>query len=185
MKSQGVTVNILKTLKSQSGFTLLELVLSIVIAGAIFGIAAETMKSQADTYSFIANRKTSIADIRFAMSRMNDELLHLDSDDFVDISATKLDFVNQSGQQTNFRTVQNGDTLTLYYGNDILLPRVTDFSIEYQDGSGTPIVADADQIENVRRIKLSVTTDPVSNEGGITLSTTVIPRSFIGYTNYQ
>ena len=83
---------IFKVLKNNLGFTLVELVLSIVIAGAIFGVAAETMMSQADTYSFIANRKTTIADVRYAMDRISHEILRLETSDIQSISSSSVNF---------------------------------------------------------------------------------------------
>lgn len=174
-----------KKLKNSHGFTLIELLLSIVVAGTIFGIAAETMMREADTYSFITNRKTTIADVRYAMNRMSHELLRVETSDIKDISGNKIDFTDENGNTTSFKLATNGSDLAVYRGSDILIPKVQTFTIEYQDGQGNTLTAEPGQISNVRRIKLSVATEAKSNEGSITLSTTVIPRDFIGYANYQ
>lgn len=163
----------------------MELMLSIVIAGAIFGIAAETMMRQADTYSFIANRKTSIADVRYAVKRINHELLRIESEDITSISSSGISFVDENGQNTDFSLGSDGADLAIFRGNDVLVPKVSAFDIEYQTGTGTALQPTEDQIENIRRIKVTITTEPIGNEGAISVSTTVIPRSFIGYANYQ
>lgn len=172
-------------LNSIRGFTLVELMLSIVIAGAIFGIAAETMIRQADTYSFIANRKSTIADARHALNQMVDELLHVETSDITTITASSITFVDKSGGSTSYSLSTDGSNLAIFRGSNVILPNVSAFDIEYQDENGTALTASTGQIPNVRRIKLTITAAATANEGDISISTLVTPRSFIGYTNYQ
>lgn len=164
---------------------MLEVVLTLAIGAAIFGIAADIMMRQADTYSFVANRKKSVADVRYAIDRMAHEFRHLETTDILNISSSKIDFVDEYGQIASFELGTNGSDLAIYRGNDVLIPSVQSFLLEYQDGWGNPLAADPTQIPNVRRIKLTLTTAPYGDEGSVTLRTTVVPRSFIGYTNYQ
>lgn len=175
----------MKILNNNKGFTLIELLLSIVITGAIFGIAAETMIRQAESYSFITNRKTSIADVRFAMNRISHDILRLESSDIQDIGATSISFTAEDGSASGFTLGADGSDLAIYRGGDILVPNVSTFNIEYQTGTGDVIDPEEEQIVNVRRIKITIITEPVGGEAPISLSTTVIPRSFIGYANFQ
>lgn len=168
----------------------MELLLSMAIAGIMFGIAAETLMQQAATFSFIANRKTTIADVRNTMNEMTHEMQHIDTADIVSISSTQIQFIDENGNHTSYNLDTDGDGLAIYRGNtDVLLPNVNDFTIEYQDASGTALSllpADLSQsIQDTRRIKLTITTEPSGNEGSITISTLVIPRGFLGYANYQ
>lgn len=184
-KSEKILNRMKKKLGQQCGFTLLELVLSIVIGGAMFGLAAQTLMSQADTYAFIANRKTSIADMRFAMNKISHEILRLESGDIQGISATGMSFTDENGLATSITLGANGAGLAIYRGNDILVEDVSSLDFEYQDENGDILPADDDEIGDVRRIKVTITTEPKGDEGEISVSTTVVPRSFIGYANYE
>lgn len=175
----------IKRLSNNFGFTLMELVLSITIAGAIFGIASETMIRQADTYSFIASRKTSIADVRYALNRMAHEIMRLEAIDIRNISESEIEFVDDQGLLTTYNLGAHGSNLAIYRGNTVLVPKVESFEIEYQNGAGEALVPGADQISQVKRIKLSINTDGGSEEKNISVTTTIVPRSLIGYTNYQ
>lgn len=170
---------------NQMGFTLMELILSIVIGSSIFGIAAETLMSQTGTYSFIANRKQVIADMRFGMNKMSQELTQLQDGELLNIAPSSIGFTNTQGNETSFSLQQAGESQAIYYGNDVLIPNVSSFQVEYQDGDGNVLIAGEDTLEDVRRIKITVTSEATENDNGITLSTTVVPRSFIGYSNYQ
>lgn len=172
-------------IRDQRGFTLLELVLSIVVGGVIFGIASETLVRQADTYSFIANRKNSIADVRFGMNKISHELLRLETSDIQAISPTGISFLDENGQGASFSLGQDGSSLSVYRGNDALVEDVASIDFEYHNGDGEVIDAVDANIDDVRRIKVTITTEPKGDEGAISISTTVVPRSFIGYANYQ
>lgn len=167
------------------GFTLIELILSMLIMTAIFGITAQTMMSTSDSMSFISNRKTVVADVRYGVNKMTQELRLIDTDDLTSITSTRIDFVDASSGATNYRLATDGSRLAVYRGDDILIPNVAAFTIEYQDGVGNVLGADSAEIPNVRRIKLEVTTEPLGDEPSMTVSTLVVPRSFVGYTNYQ
>lgn len=171
--------------RSNRGFTLLELVLSLVVSGVVLGIVTETLMREAETYSFIANRKGAVADVRYALNRMTRELLRLDTPDIRDISATKIEFSDENGNVVSFGLAAAGQDLAVFRGGEVLVPRIRDFNIEYRDESGNLLSPDPGQIPFVRRIRLTIETDPVSDEGQIVLSTTVVPRAFLGYLDYQ
>lgn len=184
-KMEAVFKRMFKSLKGQRGFTLLELVLSIVVGGVIFGIASETLVRQADTYSFIANRKNSIADVRYGMNKISHELLRLETADIQGISPTGISFIDENGQNASFSLGADGSSLAVYRGNDALVEDVASIDFEYHNGDGDVIDAVDNNIDEVRRIKVTITTEPKGDEGAISISTTVVPRSFIGYANYQ
>lgn len=187
MKGKG-TITSFTPIFNQRGFTLLELLLAMTIAGIIFGVATETMMRQADTYSFVANRKSTMADLRHAMKQITYEFMRLGSDDILDISETDIDFIDSEGNTTSFElnTAATGDgSLSLYSGSEEIVQNIQSFELEYQDGSGNVLDADAEQIADVRRIKVTIKTEAVANEGSITLSTLVTPREFIGYNGFQ
>lgn len=167
------------------GFTLIELILSMLVMTAIFGITAQTMMSSSDSMSFISNRKTVIADVRYGVNKMTQELRLVDSAKITNISSTQIDFSDSTSNTTNYRLATDGSRLAIYRGSEVLIPNVATFTLEYQDGDGNVLSADSSQIANIRRIKLEVTTEPIGDEQSMTVSTLVVPRSFVGYTNYQ
>ncbi len=172
-------------LQNNRGFTLVELLLSIVIAGAIFGLAAETLIQQAETYSFITGRKTTVNDLRHAMNTMSYELMRIEEGDITEIADNSISFTNSNGELTSYNLNSYEGTMAVYAGADVLVPNVENFTIEYQDGEGTVLEAAPDAVDDVKRIKLTITTEPVGNEESMTVSTTIIPRDFLGYSNYQ
>jgi len=174
-------------LSNDRGFSLLELLLSITIAGLIFGVAAETMIRQADTYAFVSNRKATIADIRHTVNQITYEFLRLETSDIIDISDSNIDFIDHNGDSTDFHldTGAAAGTLSLYRGSNEVLKNVSSFELEYQDETGAILDAIEEEISNVRRVKVTITTEAVGEEGNISLSTMITPRSFIGYNNFQ
>jgi|APSaa5957512576_1039674.scaffolds.fasta_scaffold154687_1 prepilin-type N-terminal cleavage/methylation domain-containing protein len=174
-----------KRLKNKKGFTLIELLLSLVVSGIILGIASETMISQADTFSFISNRKNTIADIRQALTHISYDIKRVDAEDITDISSSNISFTNEEGAATSYKLDADGENLAIYKGSDILIPNVEDFTVNYYDENGDELDADADQIEFVKRIKFTIETKANAEEGNITLSTLIVPRSFLGYNNFQ
>ena len=172
-------------LKNHSGFTIVEILLAMIITMIIFGIAAETIFQQANTYFFVSNRKSTVADMRHALNNISSELIHIESDDITDISSTNINFTDVNGSNSSYNIAMDGYQLSLYKGNAVILPNIDSFTIEYQDGLGNDLDPINDNIDGVVRIKLTVTTEGTANEGDITLSTTIVPRSFLGYSNFQ
>ena len=175
----------LRILKNQKGFTLTELILSMLIVSSIIGVAAETMISQAETYSFISNRKNTLADVRVALNQISYDIKRVDTDDISDITSSAIEFTDDEGNDTSYKLDTDGETLAIYKGEDVLLPNIEDFTITYYDEEGNELDADDEQIENVKRIQFTIETSEQAGEGNVTLSTMIIPRSFLGYSNYQ
>lgn len=168
----------------------MEIILSLSIAGVMFGMVSETLLDQAQISAFVSDRKTTIADVRQTLSVMTDELQHIGTGDILDISASRIEFYDSSGTATSYELETDGSDLAIYRGNDdVLLPNVGDFTIEYQDEDGNTLSTQADQlsasIEDTRRIKLSITTESDVEGGSVTMDSLVVPREFLGYSNYQ
>jgi prepilin-type N-terminal cleavage/methylation domain-containing protein len=172
--------------RKQKGFTLVETLLALVVTGAIFTIVAQSMIQQTETYSFITNRKSTIGDVRRALRDMNYELLRIQDGDIQDIAEDSIDFVDAEGNNSSYEIGLFNNKLSITKGgNDVLLPGISSFEIEYEDGMGNSLDPAVSSVEDVVRIKFIITTQPKNDEPPITLSTTVIPRDFIGYSNYQ
>lgn len=175
----------IKTLRSKKGFTLVEVILVIMMGAMISGSVAAIMMNQTESYEFIATRKQHMMNIRQAVNLLSNELRKLDDGDVTAISKTRLDFVDEMGANTYVKLDSAGSGLAVYYGNQVLIDNIKDFEITYMDGAGNVLDPVYAAPNDVKRFSLNVTTNEKSNEGEINFNTTVIPRSLVGYSNYQ
>lgn len=167
-------------LKRTSGFTIIELVLYVSLASMIFYVASTVLFEQVDAYGVITQRQRALSDSRAAMDRITHELLRLQTSDIIAIASTQLDFTDEDSLTASFRQAANGSLQAIYRINDLLLSPITSLTFQYYD-SADAITA---VIANVRKIKATIVTDEIGNEGEITVSSIVTPRAFI-YENYQ
>lgn len=174
-----------KQLKNKNGFSLVELILALLLGVLFVGFGAKLVTDNIDLYTGMTARKASLADTRQAIDRMSYELRLVQENGITNISPTEIYFMDAQGQNTSFRLGTNGPALSIYRGNDLIVDRVSSFVVNYYDANGTEILPAPNTITDVKRIKLNIVTDEVNNEGNIVLSTMVIPRNFIGYSNYH
>lgn len=172
-------------MKNEKGFSLTEVVLTLVIASLIAAASSQTLFNNMDSYASIANRRSTVSDARHSMNQISSELRGLTTSEIQGVTATQINFADSNGSNTSFRLDTNGNTLAVYRGNDILLDRVNSFVLNYYNDQGQEINPDPQNIANIRRIKVSISAAPVSEEGQIALSTIITPRQFIGFANYQ
>lgn len=161
----------------KKGFTLIELILTVIIVGLIAGVSAQVLLQGIDTYSLITSRKNAMDNARVSMDRMVSEFLLLKSLDISSIQEAQIDFVDQLGGATNFKRV---NTIDLYRGNDYMGGPLAllDFDFYKSDGTVTNVAAD------VRKINIELTIQSLGGYGTIPLRTEVFPRNFM-YTNFR
>ncbi|EKD50774.1 MAG: hypothetical protein ACD_62C00431G0006 [uncultured bacterium] len=180
------SLNAIRTVKNKIGFTLVEVILTLIVTGSLFAIVAGIMQQQVQTFAFISDRKATMGDVRRTLNDMNYELLHITHENIQAISSTSINFVDSAGQNSSYTMGLNGQDLSVFRGNDdVILPGIQSFFIEYQDGMGNELEPLDENIPSIVRIKLTITTEPKNDEESMTISTTVIPRDFVGYSNYQ
>lgn len=162
------------------GFTLLEMVLTIVLIGIIAGVASVIIMQSVRSASSVKARGEAHEQARFAVDRMARELLLIRSkaaapvDDIITMNATTLEYNDITGMQAGFRL--NGTTLEHFDGawrtlaNGITAPGGALFT--YLDASGAPGAVQA-TLWSIR-IELTATQSAES----LTLRTTVHPRNF-------
>lgn len=171
--------------KNKKGFTLLEVILTMIIVGIIMGVVSQILLGGAQTYSFVSNRKATLQDVRQAMFRIGQELERIDTADINAITNTSINFTDDKGFATTIRLVSAGSDLVVFRGPNALVNHVKDFNIEYFDSLGNYLTPGLATISLVRRIKVNIKTKPVGNEGEVAMSSYIAPRAFLGYENYH
>lgn len=189
----------LKRLKNNRGFSMLEMVLALVMGSLIVGATSQSLLDNAQSYTFIANRKSALGDARYAMNRMTQDILRLKSAGLVISSPLGIQFTDTDGATpTGFYWAANssGSGNALWRGDlsdgtaddQILIDNVSSFNVTYYDQANNALATTDDPAE-VRRIRIQLSTAAIEqggvNEGSVTLQTTVTPRDFIGYNGYQ
>ena len=156
----------------------------MVISSLVLTYAAECTLSNMNAYAFYAKRHSSLHDVRNTVNRINYELLDIRTGDITDISPTSISYVDTDGNNSNFHLGVLGDSLAVFRLDKPLVNRLDTFTIHYYDNAGNELIADPANISDIKRIGLSLVTQPIDGEGSISITTTVVPRYFLGYNNY-
>lgn len=173
-----------KKFRLQDGFTLIELITVMVITSFIVIYAAQTTLNSINAYASYSQRHQGLADARHAVDRMAFELLKIKTSDITTITANRIDFTDENGNPANFRLTVNGSQLSLYRNAHTLVDDVNNMTFLYYDADNNELAPDPANIGQVRRIGITLQTKPVDNEGSLSISTTLVPRSFVGYQKY-
>ncbi len=165
-------------INSRKGFTSMELILTILIMSIVMIASAETIATHTDAFSFITNRKSTVADLRFALNKMTTEMEKINAGDITDIQTSRITFTDSA---TGPVTYKQHVSDTVVRNNDVLLKHVSNMWFDYYDSLGNPLTPNSSNLPNVRRIKVSVKSKPRGKEGNITISAYVVPLAFLGY----
>lgn len=184
----------IKRLKNNGGFSMLEMVLALVMGSLIVGATSQSLLDNVDSYTFIANRKSALGDARYAMNRMTQELLKVKSTSNLTISnPLGIQFNDDTGTAVGFYMSGNGSSGNALWRGDVsdgtaddqkLVDNISAFNVSYFDANNVAVATSGDAT-TVKRITIQLSTAAIGNEGSVSLQTTVTPRDFIGYANYQ
>ncbi|MBI2092689.1 MAG: prepilin-type N-terminal cleavage/methylation domain-containing protein [Deltaproteobacteria bacterium] len=164
----------------KNGFTLIELILTIIIVGIIALVSAQVLMRGIETYSLVTNRKDATQHARVGMDRMIQELMLLKSLDLTYASDARIDFFDATGALTNFRRASVYSTIDLFRRDDFLAGRISllDFDFYRSNDAATTVPL------AVRRINIELTTQTIGGYGTVPVRTNVFPRNFM-YTNFR
>jgi hypothetical protein len=166
-----------KHILSAQGFSSVELILGIVISIIITMVSIQTISTHTDAFKFVAARKTTIADVRFALAKMTAEFEKIADGDITAIQTNEFTFSNSAEGPVTYKLFNN----SLLRNNDLLLEKVSSLSFEYFQLNGTSLTPTSNNIPEVKRIKVTIKTLPSTDEGSIVMATYVVPRRFLGY----
>ncbi|MBI5203853.1 MAG: type II secretion system protein [Nitrospirae bacterium] len=162
---------------NKKGFTIIELVITMVLIGIIAYIVATALSTGITAYFTTDFRKEALDQTRIAMERMTREIRNLrDSDDVATGTSSQFNFTDVSGTNIDFsysnpNITRDGATLAT---------NITSFSFSYirADGASNPTFVDSDPDDpaiDTKRIRITFTAT-ISGET-VTLQSEVWPRS--------
>lgn len=160
---------------NQKGFTLLEIIFSMLLISILFAVTSTIIIKGMDSYIFASDREGTLDDIRYATDRITREIQRFGSGSLTSLSSTQIDFTDTLGSATNFRL----SGTSLYRGNDLLLEGVSSFSFTGYDSSGSVTV----QASDVRRILFTMSILPTEQSAVIKSRSNVFLRNFM-YLSY-
>lgn len=164
----------------QKGFTLIELILTIVLIGIISGVTAKILMTGIDTYSFVTNRKDASQHARVAMERMVDEMILFQWTDVSFMGQSRLSYWDQDGHSSSFKSDTMNGQPVLKRGNDFLAGVLAFLDFDYLRADGS----NASFAWQLRRLNIEVSIEALGGYGDITLRTEVFPRNFM-YSDFE
>ena len=153
--------------------------------GVMMSLSAEMLVGYVGSYTFVTHRKSALDSLRFSVSVMEESLESLQAGDLIDITDSSLEFLDIDGNSISFRHDVYMFNKALYKGGNPIAPNVKKFKVDYFDEAGVQLVADPANINDVRRIRFVIETDPIGNEGVLYMTGSITPRSFLGYKNFE
>jgi MSHA biogenesis protein MshO len=155
-----------------NGFTLVEIVITIVLVGILAGLAASILIQGITSYSVEEARVDVHYQARLAMERMAREIRQIRSTaDITAITNTNLRFTDVNGASVGF--TWTSPTLSRWngVGTNVLAPNITAFNFNYYQQNGAAAAAATLWI-----VEITLTSQQGSES--VQMSTRVHPRNF-------
>ncbi len=160
--------------KSESGMTLIELILVMVLVSILAGFISKIIFYEVNTYEMIADRKDELQSSRYAFHVMTrdirqilkpDSLLYASADSitFADVDTTMISYKYQ-----NSEIVRNGD---------LLVDGLTDFYFRYFDDAGIALSTPVADPNDIRVVELNL--ENTVHSQIIDAQIKVTPRNFL------
>ena len=165
-------------MKNSKGFTLVELVIVITIAGIAAAIVGTILLGTVKAWTFKFNRGDILWDARVAIDRMTREIRTVrnnasvttaSSGQFRFIDAGNVD-ITYSLSSTNLNRTENGTA-------NLLAENVSSLSFTYYDAAGTVIPSPTvSPTTNIKRVRINLTL--IKNGQTLYLQSDSMPRNF-------
>jgi len=163
-------------MNKEAGFTLIEIIASMIIVGILAVVAGMGIVSATKSYIFTKENSKMAQKSRIALARMNREFIELS--DVSAASSNSITLENTYGNRTvgfDNNCIKIASNGTILSSGDILIDNVTSFSLSYFKGSN-PWVTGTDDVNLLSSIQIRMTLSR-PDSGDVTFSTTVSPRN--------
>ena len=156
-------------MKRTTGFTLIEVIATILVLGIISAVMLPLLQATTQTYATAAEQRSSAADLDNAVARIVSIIRSIqNSATLAEASAAAFELAD--GTRVEF----NGDALFLTtpdHPSALLCPAIDAFDLEWLGADGTPLDFDAgDNVAEVRLVNIAV------RSGAVVISTAAGPR---------
>jgi prepilin-type N-terminal cleavage/methylation domain-containing protein len=160
------------SLDKQSGYSLVELIVAIVLIGIIAGVLAKMFIWGVDIFDTVSNRKDIVQSSRISMEVISKDLRMIKSEnDIVSASTTGLNFYNMD----NEHIIYNFGDGTISRNANSMVEGITSFVFTYYDANGTILVSPVADPTDIWKIKVEL--DATVDGKPINLETIVTPRN--------
>ncbi len=165
--------------KDESGFTLIEIIVVLVLVGIVAAIAAMGFVTGIQGYLFAREMAPTSQKANLAMSRLTRELMEISTVTSTSTAPapTSISFTNIYGSQSiAFDSVNKQITIN----GDVLIDNVNSFTLTYYNGTNPSwSCCDAKSLSSIKIDLIVNRTD--SGGGTITFSTVINPRNTGNY----
>ena len=154
-------------MKKESGFTLVEVIVTLVIVGIGAAVSGLSIMEGAKGYVFAKENAVTTQKAQLAIARMSREFLELS--DVTSASSTEIQYVRDS-ESYIIRFANSQVTID----DNVLIDKVSSFTLSYRNSGGNPCQGtDSD----LATIEISIDLTRADNDiGTISFTTTVNPR---------
>lgn len=164
-------------MKDQKGFTLIEIIVSLIAIGLILTTGGMVVTHAISVYMFTKQNAATSQKTDYALSRMTAELLT--STDITVATPTEVQFYTTAGDlDGNLRTISvTTDSITL--NNNLLLDNVaTDTKFSYRKFDGSDWVAGTDNFSQLAAIDVDISIENSDiSEARFNFSTSITMRN--------
>jgi len=158
---------------SQNGYTLVEVILTIVILGIISTFVGMFMFYDVNMYKHVKSGTEDVQESRMAVQRMSTELRQIASSDSISsANQTSIQFYDVEGDQILYQ--YSGGIL--FRNGAQMLNSVKTFQFSYFDNSESQLSVPVSDHEDIRYIKVEL--EKYVNGKAIQISTRIFPRNF-------
>lgn len=155
----------------QKGFTMIEVIVSLVLISILAAMAGIGLVQITRGYVFSRQNSETVQKVQIAMARIGKELGAVTVINSTPVpTASSVSFTRLPGPLTNTITF-SGDVVQI--NGTTLINGVTAFTLEYYDSSGNILAVPVAAAGNIDRIKISLTVLGANNQ----------PSSFANYVD--
>lgn len=168
----------MKMMKKEAGFTLIEVIVSLIIIGIITAFAGMAIVTGVKGYVFARDNASVSQKAQLAMSRVSRELMELTN--ITTANASRITYERLEGNYTiytedNKIKIASGGSPS---GGDELVDYVSSFALTYNpDAGGNSTWSVGNDIQLLYAVKISFDLTRSDGSGDVAFSTTVNPRN--------